>query len=69
MSIGKYICAFTELGTNYPQFFNAYQHGDEIELTMRDKVKDDGTCGGLVTMRIPAVLFGVMLEDAKKNFK
>lgn len=64
----KYICAFTAMGSNYPEYMNVSRHGDEIEIIMREK-SSDGKEGKTSSVRFPAVLFGIMLEDANKNMK
>lgn len=69
MSIkGKYICAFTAMGDSYPEYFNAYQYGDEIELTMREKPVN-GTEGTVTSVRLPTIVFKLMMEDVQKNLK
>jgi hypothetical protein len=61
----KFLGAFTGLGMSLPPYVNFSQEGDEVVLTARQHV-DDG--GRELTMRFPAVLFGLMLEDFNKNF-
>lgn len=68
MADRKYICAFTALHNNYPEYMNVTQYGDEMEVTLREAAKEEGKEGRTISVRIPAVLFGLMLEEANKNF-
>ncbi len=65
---GKYLAVFTAMGCDYPEYVNFYQHGDEVEITVRDKRKPDGGEGAVSSLRFPCVLFDLMLEDIKKNY-
>ena len=67
MTERKYICAFTALHNDYPEYINVSQHGDEVEVTVRTKRQDDGSEGITTSVRFPAILFKLMLEDANKN--
>lgn len=63
----KYICAFTAMGNTYPEFVNVSQYGDEIEISGREKAGPDGKEGKSFSVRLPKVVFEIMLSDAQNN--
>lgn len=67
--MAKHIAAYTALGAIYPEYLNISQDGDDIVVTVRSKVGDDGKCGETVSVKFPKVVFDLMLEDINKNYK
>jgi hypothetical protein len=55
------------MGSEYPEYINVSQHGDEVEVIVRAKRQEDGREGATTSVRFPKVVFELMLEDARKN--